>query len=273
MNNEKSVDNFESALYNAADGDKESITLFFKELLKTTLYVPKRHQSSKLSNQADYPNELVHIMGIKTKAGSVVPAFSRIENIEEWSGTNFEYFSLNVVELCKKVPESWSVIINPGLGAEKELSPFEIKELTLGEDALDALIAENLNQEKENNPVKVLAYNLEDKESFLKKIKNFGDAKKEIINIYSLKEISDIDNEEKQLIGIELSSNAKDEEEIIKDEFLKAVGEDLIGDIETKVFAFKEDTSSMHSGLLKQGSIIFKKENPGLFKRIIEKLS
>lgn len=263
--------NFETALYNAADGDKESITLFFEELFNTILYVPKRHQSSKLSNQADYPNDLVHVMGIKTQTGNIIPAFSRIEYIEEWSGTNFEYFSLSIVELCKKVPESWSVIINPGLGAEKELSPFEIKELTLGKESIESLISENLNQEKENDPVKVIAYNLEDRSKLLNKIKLFGKAKKEVTNIYSLKEINEIDNEETHLIGIE-TLNLDSNEDILKKEFNAFIGTELIGDIETKVFVFTKGTSSMHSGLLKQGSLVYQRKQEAFLKNLVNKI-
>lgn len=262
-------DSLKSALINAANGGVNEINNFFNELFNVKLFVPKRHQSTNLSNQADYPNDLVHLMGIKVNSESnVIPVFSKVAYIEEWSGNPFAYYELDISELCNKVPENWSIIINPGLDVEKELSPFEINELKRGKAGLDVVIAENLTEAKNTEAIEVLPEYLKEKESLLNKIIKFAQSNSNINEIYSLKEINNTQDSEKYLFGIETVNNFTDEENL-KSEFNLILEEEFIGDFDYSIHIFSNKTSGMHSGLLKQGAKIYTSNKPtGLFAKI-----
>ena len=137
------IDPLEHALEEALDGDRAQVEQFFRVLLRSSLTVPKRFQHLPLSDSPQYPNEFLDILGIKDKDRTVVPVFSRAELVKEWSGTEFLSRQLSLAELINLLPEEWWVVINPGSDIEKELTPWELSQLKVGEQGIPILIEEN----------------------------------------------------------------------------------------------------------------------------------
>ena len=134
----------EVLLNNSIDGDPEILTGFFKGLLRSSIYVVRRQQHLPLSDAPEYPNPLFDVLGVQGVSKVVIPVFLHKDRIREWSATDLQNREMNFKDLLEIVPDGWWLVINPGWEVEKELSPWELSQLKLGDEALKELVDDNL---------------------------------------------------------------------------------------------------------------------------------
>jgi hypothetical protein len=126
----------------AADGDRNAAEIFLGRFLSELFFVLNRQQTFEMSDQPEYPGELVSILGVKDGDRVVVPAFTQADLIEDWCGSKLENRSLSGQRLLSIVPDDWWICLNPGSGLEKEFSPWEITQLKGGSQNFAAIIEE-----------------------------------------------------------------------------------------------------------------------------------
>jgi hypothetical protein len=133
----------------ALEGGREAIEAFYRELFRSTLFVPNRFQAMPLSDSPTYPNEFLDLLGVRDRERVVIPAFTHPELIRDWSGTEFAYREISFVDLAGLAPDGWWVVLNPGSDIEKEFSAWELEQFRSGDQALPILVEEALAHEVE----------------------------------------------------------------------------------------------------------------------------
>lgn len=135
-------DELNNLIEEALSGSYESAKKFFQVLLKAELTAIDRY-SPKLSNsKADYPSSTFPYYSVYHDAKNILPIFTRPERIPAWTEKPLETKATNFATLTNILPENWWIIINPNSDAEKELSPWEIEKLKLGENSIPEIIEE-----------------------------------------------------------------------------------------------------------------------------------
>lgn len=142
-NAQNDLENFLSA---ATLGDKDAAERFLQELLNSKIYVLRRNQSFPIKEIATYPNSILDLLALQGDGKIIVPAFLSVEALKEWSQAEFLTREITGIELFKLVSEDWWIAINPGSEFNKELSPWEIKELRLGKDGIASVLADMDNE-------------------------------------------------------------------------------------------------------------------------------
>ncbi len=135
----------------AADGDRQAATTFLQRFLSDTIFVPNRKQGVALSDQPEYPNDLIYILGIQDGQRAVVPVFTQSELIEDWTGSKLEHLSMTGARLITLIPDEWWVCLNPGSDLQKEFSPWEVEQLKGGEANFPAIIEEQYALESQSD--------------------------------------------------------------------------------------------------------------------------
>ena len=235
----KPPDVLEQSMQEALAGSFEAGRRFFLAFLQGPIYVPERRQIHPLTEAPSYPNDFVNILGIQDKERAVVPAFSRLEHVEQWFGGNLECKTLSGLELIKLVPADWWICFNPGREVEKEISPWEIDQLRGGEEGIGAVLAEIFL----TGPAQTLSVRtLRDNEHAAVRaaLKSLADARPEISSIYLLiEEGRDADENpiETLLIGLEIDSSNLRVVEDIRCAALSLAQKAEIGGNPVKVYA------------------------------------
>lgn len=142
MSSEEKLSEIEESMVLALDGNRSATAKFFEQFLTDSLYVPERFQAMPVSDQPRYPNEFMNILGLEDGDRTIIPAFSRVNLIEEWCGQELQHKAITGRELLSLVPEEWWVTVNPGLDIEKELSPWELSQLKAGSSSIRILLEE-----------------------------------------------------------------------------------------------------------------------------------
>ena len=129
-------------LLEALDGDEAAMTRFFRGFLEASLYVPDRHQAIPLTNQPVYPSDLFAILGVQDIERSLIPCFCSEEALQRWTPSRLSCSQVRGIELCKRVPDGWWLVLDPGQEASKEFSPWELSKLRQGAEAISEIIAD-----------------------------------------------------------------------------------------------------------------------------------
>ncbi len=130
------------------NGQHSALQPFYLSLLTTTLIVPERYQTVPAKEEPKYPSSFSNLLGVIDGERVVVPAITEQRLVTEWANRELAVKSYRCVDLMGLVPAGWWCCINPGQECSKELSPWEISELKLGEKAVPAVVEEYLSGEQ-----------------------------------------------------------------------------------------------------------------------------
>ena len=142
MNEVASPDTLTHELALASQGDRDAARRLFESFLRGPLVIPRRFQAHPMSDAPVYPTELFDILGINDGGRTIVPVFGNIEQLQSWSGSSLIYRTMSGADLISLLPEGWWVCINPGTGIEKDLSPWELHEISKGPAGIAAVLEE-----------------------------------------------------------------------------------------------------------------------------------
>jgi hypothetical protein len=203
--NRKILDN----ILTASKGDESALTLLYEGLIEGPLYVPRRFQAQRMTDQPAYPSDLVDVLGLAEGDRVVVPVFADAGAIEQWCGNKLLYREMNGKRLAEAIPDGWWAVLSPGSEGEKDLSPWELEQLRAGVQAVPALIAE-LRDAEIVEPLEVAPAQGEEYAALRDALLEYCKAHEEIERLWVLKE-SGLDLEERRvtrvLIGAELGAS------------------------------------------------------------------
>lgn len=228
------VEQIEAAMAKAMAGEKESLQIFFTELLRIPLFVPNRKQTPAPVNLAEYPDSILNVLALSDEDRTIVPVFLQPEYLSEWSERPLEYRQTSILSLLDILPMNWWVCVNPGRDVEKELSPWELQKLLAGSEGI-AEIVEELSDDLSSVPLLDLSTG---PDSQLKaSLSQYAATRDSIAAIYALmKDSESVDAaQELVLVGIQVDGN---EQEVakIKDEATAVAQKSMIGDYPVRVF-------------------------------------
>ena len=134
----------EQSMLAALEGQPNALEQFYRSFLACDLYVPRRYQAQPLSDAPNYPNQFIDLLGLRIKGSdqAIIPVFSSPELILSWCGNELAYQIIKGQELLARVPEGWSLVVNPGMEVEKEIDSWELDRLREGESGFPELLAE-----------------------------------------------------------------------------------------------------------------------------------
>lgn len=143
MNKERSLTR---ALSNAADGRPGAAATFFSALLRSTVYLPKHPQgpAKHVRNATIIGKTSLSKLGyltVTTDDFEVLPIFSELDFVGQWAGEELEAEAKELKSLLWVLGPHVMIHLNPGQEVGKELTPWEIEQLRLGEDAIPDLVA------------------------------------------------------------------------------------------------------------------------------------
>ncbi len=130
----------EELLERATEGDKDAIRVFLKSFLAAQVWVPDRYQPKPADPQPSYPSDLFSLMGICDEERTLIPCFSSPEALKLWTSHTLQVSQVIGLELLKRTPDDWWVVLNPGSDASKEFSAWEITKLRSGAEAIDEIV-------------------------------------------------------------------------------------------------------------------------------------
>lgn len=135
----------------AAVGKETDIKDFFKALLSSTIFIPSLSKASAppvigaLKTEADTAYQYIDY-----EEARCIPIFSSQEFLEEWADGNMQFVEELFSTFMWKIPHDVWAYLDPGQDIGKELSPWEIELLKLGEDSFEELIHGVQETEQEN---------------------------------------------------------------------------------------------------------------------------
>ncbi len=280
------------ALDAASLGDRAAAQQFFELLLNSPLYVPERRQSQPLSDSPAYPDELLNILGIQDKDRVVVPAFTSPELIQEWCGNELTYRELSGSKLLALLPDEWWLAINSGQVAQKELSPWEINELKLGQEGIPSVLAE-LFSESFAESLRLRPLEENESQELFAGLRKFASDHQQVKKAYLLMEEEKLQDDLKDrtearafLLGLELSSD--ENKQAISKLAEEALAPLLIGGLPLKVLTATQNQKDPMFGFFQSTPPAYESsvsaENgskttdsntsgkPGLFAKVLKRL-
>lgn len=174
----------------ALEGDHQAQRRFYTAFLAGPLFVPDRYQARPLSHQPQYPTPLVSILGVQDGERITIPVFSDPGAIALWAAAELRYKTLSGVQLLALVPDEWWLVVNPGAEIEKEISPWEVRQLRSGAAAIDGLIEELAdNADNSVRPVELVTPRTEEYAALTATLSAFGAREPRVKTLYLLKEL------------------------------------------------------------------------------------
>lgn len=227
----------ESAMQAALQGSRDAARTFYEALFEGPLYVPDRHQRLPLSDAPQYPNDLVHILGVQAPDRVVVPVFTNSAYVTSWCGAELEVKSFKGQQLFRTVPEDWWIVLNPGQDVEKEISPWEIGVLRPGPEGIDEVL-DDLFAREVIDPLTVAPVEADDYKALQSGLLEIAPKVEGLDKIFLLKEHGrDIDGEEvtQILVGLQIDPKKPERLEPIRDELKQVIDRAQIGDDQAKI--------------------------------------
>lgn len=249
----------ESSMDMASLGSLEAAADFYRALLSGPLFIPDRHQTYPLSDQPDYPNDLVHILGVRDKDRAVVPVFSRKTYITEWCGAELECKVMTGRALLEAIPEGWWAVVNPGRAVEKELSPWELKRLHGGEECLPEVL-EELKSGEGGGAITVKALNADEYLEVKRALVSAAAEIETISRVFLLKEESLEDEgtkNERLLAGVEAPDTTPEQRDRLRDQLQQTAAPYLIGDGPLSIIVERDVSQSMLLGLFQHAAPLY----------------
>lgn len=132
------------ALKKAALGSEAEIEIFFKILLSSTVYVPripKKNTTIPIIGSPDPENNLAFAI-IKFDGKKILPFFSEVKYLVEWGTGGFEIDTIPFSKLLYAIDTETFLHLDSNQDFGKEISPWEISLLKMGEAAIGDVIAD-----------------------------------------------------------------------------------------------------------------------------------
>lgn len=247
------------SLKKAAEGKETDIKEFFSTLLLSKLFIPSLSKS----------NPTPTIGALKTEADTVyqyidyedsrcIPIFSSQESLEEWADGNMQFIEEPFSSFLWKIPSDVWAYLDPGQDIGKELSPWEIELLKLGEDSIEELIHGVQETEQEN-------FEIEDATEVLNQAKaplvNILEAYEIIEECYLLALREAEGQDERALVGLKYNAELdSDKRDLIRQEIASAL-KDLLPKPHCEAFIVDDlyDPNSMNHALFLDYPAFYKK--------------
>lgn len=211
-------------LKRAADGKETDIKDFFTALLTSKIFIPSLPKApstpmiGSLKTESDTAYQYIDY-----EESRCIPIFSSQEFLEEWADGNMQFVEEAFSTFLWSIPSDVWAYLDPAQDVGKELSPWEIQLLKLGEDSIEELIhgvqeteqenfeiedaTETLNQAKEPLINILEAYTVIDECYLLALRESEGQDERALIGIrYN----SELDSEKRDQIRAEIASALKD---------------------------------------------------------------
>jgi hypothetical protein len=264
--------NLTQGMFDAFEGKKEGAVQFYNEFLAGPLFIPRRHQDHSLSDQPSYPNDLLDLLGLQAKERVIVPVFTAPELIESWCGIALKWRAISGKDLIQLLPDEWWITINPGLDIEKELSPWEIKQLTSGIDCIPELV-EELFLENSFDSFNVAAVAPTEYPELCQAL---SEAVKEIPQVKRVVLLREERTEEDQItsqlvVGVELDPTKDDHIKLINLKIRSVIDPFQIGS--TPIRLRIADTNSLILGVLNNSTHVYERQKGSLLGRFFGKAS
>ncbi len=259
----------EATLVQAFEGSKESARDFFEFFLKGPLFVPKRDQVQQITNLAKYPNDFISVMALEGET-VFVPVFSSMEKVYEWTNSELNCKEIDGKTLCERMPEDWWIAVNPGSEYEKEISPWEIKQLKFGIDGL-AIIIDELFGEEQIYAAEIKSMKEHEFVDLKNALKTKAKSNKLIKKLFLLREIgTNLENDEQDklsnlLLGVEVKEGSEEKFENIKEELKRHAALKLIGQESVKIRIGTNTENSVMLGIFKGEKPFYKQSFFSLF--------
>jgi hypothetical protein len=264
----------EQLLLAAVEGDRTAAERFLELFLAQSFFVPERRQAQKMSDQPNYPNEFLNMLGIQDKERVVVPLFTRQELIAEWCGNTLAARSMKTSEILNHMPEDWWICVNPAAEAEKEISPWEIELLRGGAANIPAILDE-LYQHTIVEPLEVQPVQTYEYEALHRELKDYASRQKQIEKLYLIRQTGkDIDETiiNKLLLGAEISTDSEGELENIKQELQALADRCQVGGDKVTLFSAQSGKGDMSFGLFGKSIPFYTRENRKRSGTLLERL-
>jgi hypothetical protein len=253
----------------ALHGDREAGRRFYEGLFEGPLYAVPRHQ---LPDSVDYPNDLVHLLGLKSGDRVIVPAFTDPTLATSWGGHAIVTKEMIPSLLFQAVPDGWWLCINPGAEVEKEFSPWELDLLRRGPasipELIDDLFATRVVEVLETEP-------LGEGEAESLKQALIEEASRDVAvrALYLLRERGrDIDEQESSsiLIGIAIAHESARDHEAIVERYSRIADLQQIGSERARVFGGVEDRENLVLKMFEGVAPLWERaEHGGLSERVV----
>ena len=258
----------EELMEEASLGLLEATKDFYKLFLKSEVYYINRFQEQPLSCSPTYPNEFFDILAVQDSSRVIIPIFTKLSFIEDWSGTGFRYKTSTINKLLTRVPEEWWIVLNPGQNTHKEFSPWEIG-LLKGDEASIPELIEEIFEGMEQAPFTIHPVSEDSYQELKEELVNFANNKKSILNIYLAEEKNSeeknseeaTDEKEAQLlIGIETEALETKQQEQLREETINATARLFIGIKSPKIYISDEKCPSSMIGMFLNMEPIYQNE-------------
>lgn len=246
-------------LKKASEGQEAHIRDFFIALLSSTIFVPSKPGSvstptighSKTEDDTNY-------LFIDYEESRCTPIFSTEEFLKDWAESELPFIEEPFSQFLWKMPHNTWAYLNPGQEVGKELSPWELELLKLGEDSIDELISGVKETEQED-------FEIEDATPILEKakepLKNILEAYPAIEECFLLSLKEGQSDSERALLGIRYNIELEDEKkDQIRNEFASAL-KDLVPKPHSEAFIVDDlmDPNSMNHTLFLDYPSFYKK--------------
>ena len=255
------------------DSSADTLEAFYEELINGRFFVPERQQEHQLTNQPDYPNGFLNILGIQNKDSVFVPMFSTEARVREWSGHDIQLRSLKLAELIDLLPAGWWLILNPGSEGEKDFSPWEIDLLKGGVANIPALVDELLVEDVIED-IELHAVEPEQHADLKSALIDAAKKTQEVVALYLLKETGKTVSAKEMsslVLGILISQESADDREKIQEQFSSIGALVLIGAEKLKVRVGDSIAGNLMLGIFEGHEPIYMTAKPSLFGRFFKK--
>lgn len=140
------------ALIEAAGGNKEAVQAFLAQLLKSEVYVPL--QSVPIVNPSDESSPITAVatdkfVFVNHHGRRVLPIFTSEQLVAEWTEQEQPVIAKPFHALLWLIQKEQWLHLDPGSDIGKEFSPWEIALLRQGEEALEEIVADLLEDNQE----------------------------------------------------------------------------------------------------------------------------
>lgn len=258
----------------ASHGDREGMARFYRAFLSGPLFVPDRYQDPPLPASAEYPNDLVHVLGVRVQSRTLVPCFSSPDLLAEWSGRPLSFKTMTGQALLGAVPDEWWLCLNPGQEVEKEFSPWEITELRAGPESIPEVIDDLLKTETVRT-VETVETGEADHPQLRAALREQARSEPAIAALYLLRERGeDAEGNETStlLLGVAVSREAQARLEQITEALRTVARQKLIGDEEVRVLGGVESTESLMLRMFENSAPFYRRKGGTGSAGILSKL-
>lgn len=223
----------------AAEGDSGAARDFYVKFLREELFVPNRYQDAPLTDSPQYPSELTSLLGVQDGARVVIPVFSRSDGIYDWCAQKLSFRSVRGSDLLKLVPEGWWIVVNPSDEYEKELSPWEIAELTQGEGAIEEIVSELFAEVSEGAPLELSAIEESEFQRLFGSLRDFAQSDARVLELKAARQESSEDEGLPAVIIVaaQVKVSSFDELRSLHRSLLSVAETAMIGGLAVRVFA------------------------------------